>query len=96
MSVYVMAQISIVDRARYERYQAAFMDVLIQYGGTLLAADEQPRVEEGEWQYEKVILLSFPDHEAFRSWADSPQYRQIAVDRHAGSTGVVLVVQGIR
>jgi uncharacterized protein (DUF1330 family) len=95
MSVYVIAQISITHRSTYDRYQAAFMEVMKQFKGTLLAADEQPQIEEGHWQHEKVILLSFPDTQAFRDWADSPEYQRIAVDRKAGSAGVVLLVQGI-
>jgi uncharacterized protein (DUF1330 family) len=71
------------------------MEVMRQFRGTVLAADEQPRIEEGSWQYEKVVLLSFPDDTAFRDWADSPEYLRIAVDRKSGSVGVVLVAHGI-
>jgi hypothetical protein len=48
-TVYVIAQISIHDRPRYERYVAGFMPVLKRYGGQLLAADEQPELVEGQW-----------------------------------------------
>jgi uncharacterized protein (DUF1330 family) len=95
MAVYVLAQISITDRARYERYQARFMPVLLKYQGRLLAADETPLVAEGAWDRDKVILLSFRDEAAFRRWAESPEYLEIAVDRKAGSHGVVLMVHGL-
>ena len=95
MAVYVVAQITITDRARYERYQARFMRVLQKYEGRLLAADEHPLVAEGAWDREKVVLFSFRDEAAFRRWANSPEYAEIAVDRKAGSTGVVLLVKGI-
>ena len=95
MAVYVIAQITITDRARYERYQARFMPVLQKYEGRLLAADEHPLVAEGAWDREKVILFSFRDEPAFRRFAESPEYAEIAVDRKAGSTGVVLLVKGI-
>jgi uncharacterized protein (DUF1330 family) len=95
MPVYVVAQISITDRAPYERYQARFMPVLTKYEGRLLAADERPLVAEGTWDRDKVILFSFRDEAAFRCFAESPEYREIAVDRKAGSNGVVLLVHGI-
>jgi uncharacterized protein (DUF1330 family) len=38
--VYVVAQLTIHDRERYQRYTAGFMAVLKQHGGRLLAADE--------------------------------------------------------
>jgi uncharacterized protein (DUF1330 family) len=39
VTVYAIAQLTIHDRARYQRYVAAFMPVLVRYGGQLLAAD---------------------------------------------------------
>jgi uncharacterized protein (DUF1330 family) len=95
MAVFVLAQITITDRTRYERYQAAFMPVLSKYEGRLLAADERPVVAEGSWEHEKVVLLSFRDEAAFRRWAESEEYRAIAVDRKAGSHGAVLLVHGV-
>ena len=93
MSVYVIAQISITDREAYNRYQARFLDVFEKFRGQLLAADEKPEVVEGDWPHEKVILMKFPDKEAFREWAYSPEYREIARDRQAGSEGVFLLVK---
>ena len=93
MSVYVIAQISITDRAAYNRYQARFLDVFRQFRGQLLAADETPEIIEGEWTREKVVLMKFPDKEAFEEWAYSPAYREIAKDRKAGSEGVFLLVK---
>jgi uncharacterized protein (DUF1330 family) len=95
MTVYVVAQISITDRSRYNQYQARFMEVMDRFSGKVLAADERPLIEEGDWAYEKVILLSFPDTHAFREWIDSSEYQRIAADRKAGSTGVVLLINGI-
>lgn len=93
MSVYVIAQISITDRAAYNRYQAKFLDVFRKFKGELLAADEAPEVIEGDWNREKVVLMRFPDKEAFEEWAYSAEYREIAKDRRAGSNGVFLLVK---
>ncbi len=94
MTVYVVAQIRIHDRERYDAYAAAFMPVLIQYGGRLLAADEAPAVLEGEWGGGKLNIIGFEDEPAARRWMESPEYRAIAVDRLAASDGIVLLVQG--
>jgi uncharacterized protein (DUF1330 family) len=95
MTVYAVAQIAIHDRERYERYVAGFMPVLLRYGGRLLAADEHPTVREGVWPYEKIIVMAFSDRSAFERWAGSPEYREISRDRHAATTGVVLLVHGV-
>jgi uncharacterized protein (DUF1330 family) len=71
-TVYAIAQLRFTDRAAYDRYQSRVMEVFRRHPGTLLAADESPQVVEGHWEWDKVVLLSFPDEAAFRSWADSP------------------------
>lgn len=96
MTVYVIAQITIHDRAAYDRYLAGFMPVLIQYGGRLLVADEAPEVVQGDWSGSKVIVLSFGDRETYERWANSEEYRRISVDREAGTEGVVLLVRGVK
>ena len=95
MSVYAIAQISIHDRESYNKYQSRFLDVFKKYRGELLAADEKPQVLEGVWEREKIILMKFPDEQAFREWAFSPEYQEISKDRQAGSEGVVLLAEGI-
>ena len=95
MAVYGVAQITITDRTAYDRYSAAFMEVFSRFEGTLLAVDETPEVIEGEWTATRLVLMSFPDAEAFRAWFDSPAYQAIAQHRHAGSTGVVMLAKGL-
>ena len=95
MSAYVVAQLSIRDRARYDRYAAAFFPTLTPFGGRLLAADEAAQVMEGAWPHQKLVLIAFPDAVAARAWAASAAYREIAVDRLAGSEAVVLLAEGL-
>jgi len=58
-------------------------------------ADEAPRVLEGTWQQDKVVLIWFPDEAAFREWESSPAYQRIAVDRAAGAETVSLLLTGL-
>ena len=94
MTVYVVVQLKMINRAAYERYQARFFDVFRKFGGRLLSADETPAVLEGQWDRDKLILMSFPDEAAFRAWADSPEYQEISRDRKIGADGIVLLAKG--
>ncbi|HTY30904.1 DUF1330 domain-containing protein [Mycobacterium sp.] len=96
MTVYAIAQLRFTDRAAYDRYQARFMEVFRRHPGTLLAADESPEIVEGEWDREKLVLMSFPDEAAFRAWAQSPEYQEISKDRRAGADTLVLLVKGLQ
>jgi len=95
VTVYAIAALKFTDRDAYNRYQAAFMEVFRRYSGTLLAADETPQVIEGDWDREKVVLMSFPNEAAFREWAESPDYQRISGERRAGADTVVVLVQAI-
>jgi uncharacterized protein (DUF1330 family) len=46
MTAYVVAQLTITDRAAYRSYQGAFPAILARLGGRLLAADDRARVME--------------------------------------------------
>ncbi|WJR78574.1 DUF1330 domain-containing protein [Bradyrhizobium sp. NP1] len=94
MTVYVIVQLKMTDRAAYDRYQARFFDVFRNFGGRLLSADEHPRVVEGSWDRDKVVLMSFPDEAQFHAFADSPDYLEISKDRKAGAQATVLLANG--
>ena len=65
MTVYVIAQLKMTDRAAYDRYQARFSEVFRKFDGRLLSADESPSVVEGDWNRDKLVLMSFPDEAAY-------------------------------
>lgn len=94
VTVYVIVQLKMTDRAAYDRYQARFFDVFRKFNGRLLSADEHPAVLEGNWDRDKLVLMSFPDEAAFRAWSESPEYVEISRDRKAGAQGVVLLAKG--
>jgi len=93
MTVYAIAQLKMTDRAAYDRYQARFFDVFRKYDGRLLTADEQPRVLEGAWPFDKLVMMSFPDEAAFLAFSNSPDYEDISRDRKAGAQATVLLVR---
>jgi uncharacterized protein (DUF1330 family) len=95
MTVYILAQLSIHDRATYDKYQSRFMEVFKPFGGSVLAVDDNVKTLEGDWPHTRLVLASFPDEAAFRAWWDSPGYRDIAKDRWAASIGSIVLVQGL-
>jgi uncharacterized protein (DUF1330 family) len=95
MSVYAIAQLWIHNQAAYTRYVRRFMEVFEKFQGRVLVADEKPLIFEGVWDVDKVVVISFPDEAAFRDWAESPEYLEIAEDRKAGASSIIVLVQEI-
>ena len=71
VTVYVIVQLEMTDRAAYDRHQARFFGVFKNFSGRLLSADEAPTVVEGVWDRDKLVLMSFPDEAAFHASAFS-------------------------
>ena len=94
MTVYVIVQLKMTDRAAYDRYQARFFDVFRKFGGACCRPMNIPLVLEGAWDRDKLVLMSFPDEAAFRAWSDPPEYQEISEDRKAGAQAVVLLAKG--
>ena len=95
MPVYIVAQIAISDRTRYQEYQAGFLEVFAKYRGELLAVDESVRVVEGDWPYTRTVLIRFPDEDEATRWYTSAEYQAIAQHRFAGSKTNAVLVAGL-
>lgn len=94
MTVYVIAQLTIHDRAGYDRYQDGFMAVFEKFDGTMLSVDEEPMVLEGEFTATRSVLIGFPSKAQAMAWMTSPDYQAIAKHRIAASTANTILVKG--
>jgi uncharacterized protein (DUF1330 family) len=95
VSVYIIAQIDIHDRAEYDKYSAGFLDVFAKYQGELLVVSEDPIVVEGTWPYTRTVVIRFPTAEEAQRWYASPEYQAIAQHRFRGSKGNAVLVEGL-
>lgn len=95
MTVYVINNMTIHDRVEYDRYLRGFMAVFRKFNGQVLAAQDKPDPLEGQWPYDRTIILSFPSREDMERWSQSPEYQEIARHRHAGTRSNVVVLEGI-
>ncbi|MEO1243634.1 MAG: DUF1330 domain-containing protein [Pseudomonadota bacterium] len=95
MTVYAVVQVKIKDRAAYDRYSDAFMDVFSKFKGTMLAADFDPKIIEGDWDKDRIVVMSFPDEASFAAWANSDEYKEIVKHRVQGADLTALLAKGI-
>lgn len=95
MTVYVVAQLKFIDRARYNAYLARFAETFAGSGGRLLAADEAVTPMEGAAAPDKVVIMSFDDEAQARAFLDSPAYQAISEDRRAGAQTTGFIVHGL-
>jgi uncharacterized protein (DUF1330 family) len=94
MSVYVIAQAKIENRAMLEEYVGKVMPTIASHQGRVLAFDEEPEVIEGPIEHPRTVILEFPSMTAFRAWYDSPEYQEILPLRLKSTRGTLIVAKG--
>lgn len=94
MACYFVARIRIHDEAEYNRYLARCDEVFARCQGRYLAVDPAPVPIEGAPEAGRMVLIEFPDEEAFRAWYDSPAYQEILAHRLAGADCAASLIRG--
>jgi uncharacterized protein (DUF1330 family) len=90
MTVYMVAQVQILDPEQWERYKEIAAREIARHGGQYLARGASPEVEEADWNQPEnlqINMVAFPSIEQAHAWYNSPEYakalafRQGAVHR---------------
>ena len=81
-----IAHFTIDDPEVYRVYEKGFFPILKAHGGRFLTYDDAPVVLEGSRAEGRTVMIEFESEEALMGWWESPEYREIAPHRHAGTT----------
>jgi len=95
MTIYAVVQVKIKNREAYDRYADGFMDVFTKFKGKMLAADFEPKIIDGQWDFDRIVLMSFPEKADFYTWVTSDEYQAIVKHRDEGADMTALLVPGI-
>jgi len=93
--VYAVAQGRIEDRALLDRYVAKALPTIEASGGRVVGFDEAPEIVEGDLEHPRTVILEFPSREAFRSWYESSEYKEILPIRLESTPGTLIVVDSL-
>jgi len=91
---YVVFTETIRDAAGMEAYGAKAMPTIMQ-AATILAADENPTVLEGDWPGQRTVVLEFESADAARAWYDSSEYQAAIPLRRAAAEANVVIITGL-
>lgn len=81
-----VAHFTIDDPATYRVYEKGFFPILAAHGGRFVTYDDAPTVLEGTHAAGRTVILEFDSETALLGWWESPEYRDLATHRHAGTT----------
>ena len=74
MVAYVIADVEVLDSAKYEEYKKLTPQAIAKHGGRFLARGGQTAVLEGDWRPGRVVMIEFPSIEAARNFYTSTDY----------------------
>ena len=95
MSKYFIAQLKIHNQQLYLEYLKELKSYFDNYSGRYLVSSDNPVILEGNWNYNRLVLLEFPNQEELDRWYYSPEYQSTIKLRHDSSEADVIVVDGL-
>ena len=95
MAAYVLVDIKVTDPAGYEEYKQLAPVSLRKYGGKYLVRGGVNETLEGEWVFNRLIILEFKSKEQAKAWLNSPEYAPARQLRHKYAESRMIVVESV-
>jgi uncharacterized protein (DUF1330 family) len=94
MSTYLIVNATITDRELLDAYRAAVGPTLAGHDAVVRVATNEAQTIEGEPAGPRVVVMEFPDEDAFHAWYDSPAYQDVIGLRLKATNGFAVLAQG--
>jgi uncharacterized protein (DUF1330 family) len=96
MSAYVIVDTKISNPEAYETYKAKAKPIAESYGGIYRTRGGEMEVVEADlWAPTRIVVVEFPDMQAARDFANSPEYAPVKAIRHANAKCTLIIVDGV-
>jgi uncharacterized protein (DUF1330 family) len=95
MSVYVIADLEVIDAAGFDEYRRGVPATIAAHGGRYLARGGATRVLEGTWSPKRCVVLEFPTMQQFDTWWNSPEYQPLRALRERTTRSHLIVTEGV-
>jgi uncharacterized protein (DUF1330 family) len=94
MPTYLIVNATVTDPDMLDSYRAAVRPTLRGHDVVVRASTNEAETIEGEPKGPRVVVLEFPDREAFNAWYESPAYQEIIGLRLGSTDGFAVLVEG--
>jgi uncharacterized protein (DUF1330 family) len=95
MAAYVVSEIEVLDKGRYENYKQMVQPTLAPYGGRFLVRGGEVETLEGDWLPLRCVILEFPSVAQAKAWWASAEYAEAKALRQATARTQMIVVAGV-
>ncbi|HYY99011.1 MAG TPA: DUF1330 domain-containing protein [Pyrinomonadaceae bacterium] len=95
MAAYIVVEVEVRDRERYEDYKRLVPPTLAEYGGRFLVRGGAAETLEGDWSPARIVVLEFPDAARARAWWASDAYAPAKRLRQQTADTRMILVEGV-
>ena len=95
MAAYVLIEIEVLDKEKYDAYRPLAAKTIAQYGGKYIVRGGASEVLEGDWAPKRLVVLEFPSVAQAKAWYHSAEYSDGKALRLASSRSQMVVVEGM-
>ena len=95
MSAYIVAELEVLDKERFEIYRKMVPASLQPYGGKFLVRGGDVEALEGDWLPKRLVVLEFPSAAQAKAWWKSEEYAEAKALRQATARTRLILAEGI-
>jgi uncharacterized protein (DUF1330 family) len=74
MKCYLFANVVVTDRERFAEYLEKVPAIIARYGGRYIVRGGAVHLVEGDFDFERIVILEFPSEVAARTFYHSAEY----------------------
>jgi uncharacterized protein (DUF1330 family) len=94
MKAYFVLDITVHDYKRFKKYIDEIPRIIARHCGKYIVQGVEPTPLEGEWKYERLVVIEFPDRTNAEALLNDPEAQQLFNLRHETTMGRMLLVDG--
>ena len=95
MSAFLIVDTQIENPEAYEEYKRLAKPIAEKYGGRYRVRGGALEVREADlWTPTRIVVIEFPDMDAARAFADSPEYAPVQPLRRDNARCTLFIVEG--
>lgn len=95
MTAYAIVGETIHDQAMFDAYRKDVLATLAPFKGTFVVRGGAFSVLEGEFPYERLVVIAFPTRADAEGWYKCEAYQKLLPLRLKATTGMFLIVEGV-
>ena len=94
MKGYLIAQINVKNLDNYQEYLKNVTHIANKYGGQYIVRAGKYEIMEGEWPYQRNVVIQFPSIEKAQEFYNSKEYEPIKRIRLENAENNLIIIEG--